>query len=47
MDDIMVAVLKGGEVVVDFAGEIYRGLRGGDDKDEDGETEDTTQTTSQ
>ena len=31
MDDILLAVLKGGEIVVDFAGEIYQKIRGGDE----------------
>lgn len=34
MDDILLAVLKGGEVVVDFAGEIYQRLRGDEDDEE-------------
>ncbi|MFT4947563.1 MAG: hypothetical protein ACI8TL_001807 [Natronomonas sp.] len=40
MDDVLLAVLKGGEVVVDFAGEIYQKIRSrGDEDDENPETD--------
>lgn len=42
MDDILLGVLKGGEVVVDFAGEIYQKVRSRGD--EDGESDGSNQT---
>ncbi len=43
MDDILLGVLKGGEVVVDFVGEIYQKIRGGDEDESEDEKSDSTE----
>lgn len=43
MDDILLAVLEGGEVVVDFAGETYQKVRGSDEDEREDEKADSTE----